>query len=75
MLSLSNTLDALLALQEAMDVAQNTGSFEGATASRGVYPPVNIFEKGGDLVLVAELPGIKKENLQLQVKGNSVRLS
>ena len=75
MLSLSNTLDALLALQEAMDVAQNTGSFEGATASRGVYPPVNIFEKGGDLVLVAELPGIKKEDLQLQVKGNTVRIA
>ena len=75
MLPLSNTLDALLALQEAMDVAQNTGYFEGMTTNTGVFPPVNIFEKGGDLVLVAELPGIKKEDLQLQVKGNTVRLA
>ncbi len=75
MLSLSNTLDALLALQEAMDVAQNTGYFEGMTTSTGVFPPVNIFEKGGDLVLVAELPGIKKEDLQLEVKGNTLRLA
>ncbi len=75
MLSLSNTLDTLLALQEALDVAQDTGYFEDATTNRGVYPAVNIFEKGGDLVLVAELPGIKKEDLQLQVKGNSVRLA
>lgn len=75
MLSLSNTLDALLSLQEAMDVAQNTAYFEGATTSTGVFPPVNIFEKGGDLVLVAELPGIKKEDLQLQVKGNTLRLA
>ncbi len=75
MLSLSSTLDTLLALQEALDVSQDTGYFEGMTTSTGVYPPVNIFEKGGDIVLVAELPGIKKEDLQLQVKGNTVRLA
>ncbi len=72
---LSNTLGQLLALQEALDVAQDTGYFEGATTDTGVYPPVNIFEKGEDLVLVAELPGIKKENLQLEVKGKTVRLA
>ncbi len=72
---LSSTLDTLLALQDALDVAQDTGYFEGATTNTGVYPSVNIFEKGGDLVLVAELPGIKKEELQLQVKGNTVRLA
>ncbi len=75
MLSLSSTLNTLLALQDALDVAQDTGYFEGTTTNRGVYPPVNIFEKGGDLVLVAELPGIKKEDLQLQVRGNTVRLA
>ena len=75
MLSLSSTLDTLLALQEALDVAQDTGYFEGTTTNRGVYPPVNIFEKGGDLVLVTELPGIKKEDLHLQVKGNTVRIA
>jgi HSP20 family protein len=72
---LSSTLDTLLALQDALDVVQDTGYFEGGTTNRGVYPSVNIFEKGGDLVLVAELPGIKKEDLQLQVKGNTVRLA
>jgi HSP20 family protein len=75
MLSLSSTLDSLLALQDALDVVQDTGYFEGTTTNRGVYPPVNIFEKGGDLVLVAELPGIKKEDLQLQVRGNTVRIA
>jgi HSP20 family protein len=75
MLSLSNTFDTLLALQEAMDDALNTGYFEGMTTSRGAYPSINIFEKNGDLVLVAELPGIKKEALQLQVKENTLRLA
>ncbi len=75
MLSLSNTLDALLALQEAMDVAQDTGYFEGTTTSTGIYPPVNIFEKNGDMVVVAELPGIKKDKLQVQVKGNTLQIA
>jgi HSP20 family protein len=75
MLSLSNTFDTLLALQEAMDDALDTGYFEGMTTSRGAYPSINLFEKNGDLVLVAELPGIKKEDLQLQVKENTLRLA
>ena len=70
-----STLDALLALQEAMDMAQNRSFFESATTSTGIYPPVNIFEKEGDLVLVAELPGVKKKDLNIEVKGNTLRLS
>ena len=70
-----STLDALLALQEAMDMAQNRSFFESATTSTGIYPPVNIFEKEGDLVLVAELTRIKKKDLNIEVKGNTLRLS
>jgi HSP20 family protein len=36
---------------------------------------LNIFRKGDDLVLVAEVPGISKSDLDLQIKGNTVRLS
>lgn len=70
-----STLETLLALQEAMDLTRDTSFFENATTSRGVYPSVNIFEKKGDLVLVAELPGVEKKDLAVEVKGNTVRLS
>ena len=70
-----STLDTLLALQEAMDIAQNRGFSESATTSTGIYPPVNIFEKKGDLVLVAELPGVKKKDLNIEVKGNTLRIA
>ncbi|MCF6150586.1 MAG: Hsp20/alpha crystallin family protein [Candidatus Kuenenia sp.] len=69
------TLETLLGLQEALDIARNAGFFESGTASSGVYPPVNIFEKNGDLVLVAELPGVKKNDLNIEVKENILRLS
>jgi HSP20 family protein len=72
---LPGTLEALLVLQEAMDSARNTGFFDSATTNRGVYPPVNVFEKNGDLVLVAELPGVKKEDLNIEVKRDSIRVA
>jgi len=75
MFPLSSTLDTLLALQEAMDLTQDAGFFESATTSTGVYPPVNFFEKDGDLVLAAELPGVKKKDLTIEIKGNTLRLA
>ncbi|WP_347272921.1 Hsp20/alpha crystallin family protein [Candidatus Kuenenia sp.] len=75
MMPLSRTLETLLTLQDALEIAQNTDFFDNATTSRGVYPPVNIFEKNRDLVFVVELPGVKKEDLNIEVKGNTLRLS
>ncbi len=72
---LSGTLETLLGLQEAMDRTFDTGFFDSTTTSRGVYPPVNIFENNDDLVLVAELPGVKKEDMNIEVKGNTIRLA
>ncbi len=72
---LPGTLETLLGLQEAMDRTFDTGFFDSATTSRGVYPPVNIFENNDDLVLVAELPGVKKVDMNIEVKGNTIRLA
>ncbi|MFQ5687568.1 MAG: Hsp20/alpha crystallin family protein [Candidatus Scalindua sp.] len=69
------TLEALLGLQEALDRTFDTGFFDSATTNRGVHPPVNIFEKDGEMVLISELPGINKKDLNIEVKGNTVRLA
>ena len=34
-----------------------------------------MFRKGDDFIVIAELPGIKKSGLDLQVKGRTIRLS
>lgn len=73
--SLSSALDTLLALQEAVDQAKDADFFGAGTASRGVFPAINIFEKEDDLVLVAELPGVDKKNLILEVKDDILRLA
>ena len=64
----------LLAVQRAMDNAMQRDWFGPLTSGRGAYPPVNVFERDGDFEIVAELPGVKKEDLDIQVKGATVRI-
>ena len=70
---LSNGLD--IAIQKAVAQARDTNFFEASTTGSGVYPFINLFETEGDLVLATELPGIKKENLILEVREDVLRLA
>lgn len=70
---LSNGLD--IAIQKAVEQARDTNFFEAGTTGRGVYPFINLFEKEGDLILATELPGVKKEELTLEVREDVLRLS
>jgi HSP20 family protein len=36
---------------------------------------VNVYRKGGDFTITTEVPGVKKSDLQVQVRGNTIRLS
>lgn len=64
----------LLAVQRAMDNAMSSDWLGMRTSGRGAYPPVNVFRKGDDFVLVLELAGVKKEDLDIEVKGDTVRV-
>jgi HSP20 family protein len=64
----------LLAVQQAMENAMRSDWFGTRTSGRGAYPPINAFRRGEDFVLVMELAGVKKEDLDVQVKGNTVRI-
>ncbi|MBF0280164.1 MAG: Hsp20/alpha crystallin family protein [SAR324 cluster bacterium] len=73
--SFSTTLDTLLALQDAMDRSMKSDYYDMNTSGRGVFPTINLFEQEDNLMLVAELPGIQKEDLKLEVKNNLLRLA
>jgi HSP20 family protein len=67
--------DALLSFQQALDSFRASGWLGSSLSASGTYPPLNVFRKGDDLVVIAEVPGIQKENLQVQVKGNTIRIA
>jgi HSP20 family protein len=67
--------DTLLSLQQALDSFQRSSWLQAGPSSSGTYPPCNVFRKGDDFVVISEVPGIKKSDIDVQVKGNTIRLS
>jgi HSP20 family protein len=68
-------LDALLSLQQALDSFRSSGWLQSSPRGSGSYPPMNVFRKGDGFIIITEVPGIKKSDLNVQVKGNTVRLA
>jgi HSP20 family protein len=67
--------DALSSLQQALDTFRSSGWLTSGPSGGGAYPPMNVFRKGDDFVIITELPGVKKSDLEVQVKGNTIRLA
>jgi HSP20 family protein len=67
--------NTLLGLQEALDAFRTSSWLQSSPSGGGSYPPLNVFRKGDDFLLIAEVPGIGKSDLDVQVKGRTIRLS
>lgn len=72
---LSDALDALLQFQHALDTSRSSGWLGSSPSGSGSYPPLNVFRQGDDIVVIAEVPGIRKSDLQLEVKGRTLRIA
>ena len=59
----------MLGLQEALEAFRASGWLQSGPSGGGSYPPLNIFRKGDDLVLIAEVPGISKSDLERAGEG------
>jgi HSP20 family protein len=73
--SRTDPFQALFDLQRAMDTRQRSNWLRSSTSGRGAYPPINVFQKGDDFIAVIEIPGVSKDNLDIQAKDNVIRLS
>lgn len=75
----TDPFDNILRLQRALtrSVDQPFFGFGATPSGRGVYPALNIFEEeGGDaIVLKAEVPGMKKESLEVEAVGNRLAVA
>jgi HSP20 family protein len=75
MATLMDPFDALASFQQALDAYRTSSWLEASVSGGGAYPPVNVFKKGDDFIIIAELPGVKKSDLDVQVKGRTIRLA
>jgi HSP20 family protein len=67
--------NTLLGLQEALEAFRTSSWLQSSPSGSGSYPPLNVFRKGDAFLLIAEVPGISKSDLDVQVKGRTIRLS
>lgn len=72
---LSDAFDSLFDFQKALDAFRTSTWLESSPSGGGPYPPLNVFRKGDDFVVVMELPGIQRDALDIQVKGNTIRIA
>jgi HSP20 family protein len=75
MATLFDPFDALVHFQQALDSFRTSGWLGAGPSASGAYPPINIFRKGDDVVAIAEVPGIGKSDLEIQVIGRTVRIA
>ena len=71
----SDPFDALSNFQSALDAFRQSSWLDAGPSGGGAYPLMNVFRKGDDFIIIAELPGAKKSELDLQVKGRTLRLA
>ena len=71
----SDPFETLLQLQQALDSFHASSWLSTSTSGAGGFPPLNVFRKGDDVVIVAEAPGLKKDELDIQVKGRTIQMS
>ena len=68
-------LDALFQLQRALDSRLDSPWLRNATAGSGAFPPIKVFQQGDSLVAIIELAGVNKNDLEIQAKDNTIRIS
>jgi len=71
----TDPFETLLNLQQALDTFRASSWLEPSISGTGAYPPVNVFRKGDDFVVIMEVPGVKKSDLDIQVRGNAIRVA
>lgn len=70
----ADPFDALLNLQRSLEANLSSDWLQDLTPSRGPFPPVNVFQQGDDILAIVELPGVRKDDLQIQAKENAIRI-
>jgi HSP20 family protein len=70
-----HAIDILFDLQQALEARLDSDWLRGATAGTGAFPPINVFQQGDNLLAILEVPGVNKEDLEIQAKDNALRIS
>lgn len=66
--------EELFNLQRNLENLFDRDLFQGTTFSRGLFPAINLFEKGDQIILKAEIPGMQKDDVRIEIHNDTVSL-
>ena len=70
-----NPFDTLLDIQRAFDSVFEGPFLRNSFSGGGAYPPIDIFDTKDDFVVLAEMPGVKKESLDIKYEKETLTIS
>jgi HSP20 family protein len=68
-------VEGLMRLQDEIDRFFGKPAFDLGLSGANVFPPVNVFADEGVLVVRAEVPGIKPDEIQVQLENGRLTIS
>jgi HSP20 family protein len=71
----ADPFEALFNFQRTLDALRESSWLESTPSGGGPYPPLNVFHKGDDFVIITEIPGVKASDLDIKVRGNAIRIA
>lgn len=71
---LLDPFETLSDLQHTLNDLSGRDWSTSLTSSRGTYPPMNVFKRDNDYIALFEIPGVHKDQLDLQVLENKLRI-
>ena len=71
----TDPFETLFNFQQTLDQMRASAWLEAGLSGQGAFPPLNVFRKGDDIVVIAEVPGVKKEDIGIEAKGNTIRIA
>jgi HSP20 family protein len=71
----SDPFDALFQFQQALDQLRSSNWLAASPSGGGGFPPLNVFRKGDDVIIITEVPGVKREDLRIEAKGDTIRIA
>jgi len=72
---LFDPFEHLQQFQRALDAFRASGWLGSGPSAGGAYPPLNIFRKGDDIVIIIEVPGVRKSDFDIKVERNTLRIA
>jgi HSP20 family protein len=71
----ADPFEALFNLQRSLDASRASDWLGRGISGGGSFPLLNVFRQDDDYVIITELPGIRREDVDIQIQGNKVRIS